>query len=54
MIQLRNSTTGWKIKVLWNESTSTWIVLKDLEKSNPVDVVEFAVARVISKEPDFA
>ena len=51
--QLRKSTTGWKLKVLWNEGSSTWMPLKDLKESIPVDVAEFAVARGIDKAPAF-
>ena len=52
--QLRKSTMGWKLKVLWNDSTSTWTPLKDLKDSNPVDLAEFALSKGINKEPDFS
>ena len=40
----RKSTKGRKLQVLWNDGTQSWIDLKFLKESNPVDVVEFAQA----------
>jgi hypothetical protein len=34
--------------------TSTWVSLKDLKESNPIETAEYAVANKISEEPAFA
>ena len=38
----------------WSDGSTSWIDLKVLKESNPVDVAEFAVARGIQDEPAFA
>ena len=50
----KRSTRGWKLLVSWKDGTSTWIPLKDLKESNPVEVAEYAVANKIADEPAFA
>ena len=52
--RLRKSTRGWKLEVLWKDGSTSWIPLKDLKESNPVEVAEFAKARGIDDEPAFA
>ena len=52
--RLRKTTTGWKLLVVWNDGSETWIPLKDMKESHPVETAEFAKARGISDEPAFA
>ena len=33
---------GWKLLVIWKDQSKTWIPLKDLNESIPVEVAEFA------------
>ena len=47
------TTKGWKLQVLWNDNLISWIDLKYLKDSNPVDVAEFAVIAGIDNEPAF-
>ena len=54
MKRRRKSTQGWKLLVKWKDHTESWIPLKDLKESNPVEVAEFARARNIADEPAFA
>ena len=51
--RLRMTTQGWKLKVLWSNGTESWIPLKDLKESNPVEVAEFAKARDLESESAF-
>ena len=37
----------------WKDGTVTWIYLKDLKESNPIEVAEYVTARGIQDEPDF-
>ena len=48
------TTKGWDLKILWNDGTSSWIQLKDIKESNPVEVAEYAIRSNISNEPAFA
>ena len=50
----RESTIGWELLVQWKDSSTTWIALKDLKESYPVQVAEYAVEARISEEPAFA
>ena len=40
----RKTTKGWQLKVKWSDGTASWIDLKFLKESNPVDVGEYAIA----------
>ncbi len=50
----RRTTKGWKLLVTWKDGTTTWVPLKDLRESHPVQVAEYAVANKIAEEPAFA
>jgi hypothetical protein len=52
--QPKRMTRGWKLLITWKDGTSSWIPLKDLKESNPVQVAEYAVANKILEEPAFA
>ena len=51
--RLRKSTVGWKLLVKWKDETESWVHLKDMKESHPVEVAEFARARGIADEPAF-
>lgn len=52
--RLRITTSGWKLLVQWKDGTESWIHLKDLKESHPVETAEFARAREIDDEAAFA
>ena len=53
--QVRRMTTkGWKFCVQWKDGSTSWVALKDLKESNPVEVAEYAVSQNIATEPAFA
>ena len=52
--RMRKTTVGWKLLVKWADDSETWIPLKDMKESNPVETAEFARARSIADEPAFA
>ena len=37
--------------VQWNVGESTWIPLKDLKKSNPIELAEYVLSRKIQDKP---
>ena len=51
--QLRKTSSGWKLLVAWADDSETWVPLKDLKESHPVEVAEFAKARGIADEAAF-
>mgnify|MGYP000261467214 CR=1 FL=1 len=52
--RLRKTTVGWQLLVKWKDQSESWIPLKDMKESHPVEVAEFATARGIENEPAFA
>ena len=50
----RKTTKGWKLRVVWSDGSTSWVPLRDLKESHPVELAEFAVARNIADEPAFA
>jgi len=52
--RLRRSTVGWKLLVQWNDGSETWVPLKDMKESHPVETAEFAKSRGIDDEVAFA
>ena len=51
--RLRQTTQGWKFKVLWKDGTEQWVPLKLLKESHPIEVAEYSVARGIDHEAGF-
>ena len=51
--RIRQTTQGWKLLIHWKDGSETWIPLKDMKESHPVEVAEFAKARDIDEEPAF-
>jgi hypothetical protein len=52
--RMRKTTQGWKLLVKWANSSESWIALKHMKESHPVETAEFARAREIADEPAFA
>ncbi|KAI2494242.1 Reverse transcriptase (RNA-dependent DNA polymerase) [Fragilaria crotonensis] len=53
-LRRRRTTKGWKLLVSWKDGSTSWVPLKDIKESNPVEVAEYAVANKILEEPAFA
>ncbi len=49
----RETTVGWELLVRWKDGSTTWIALKDLKESYPVQLAEYAVQARIAEEPAF-
>ena len=50
----RITTKGWKHKVEWKDGSCSWIPLKTLKESNPVELAEYAISRGIQDEAAYA
>ena len=48
------TTKGWDLQVKWESGESTFIALKDIKESNPIEIADYARANKIDKEPAFA
>ena len=48
------TTKGWEILAQWKDGSSTWITLKDMKNSYPVQLAEYATQNGIAGEPAFA
>jgi hypothetical protein len=46
-------TQGWKLLVEWKDGSVSWVPLKDLKASNPIQLAEYAIANNIDCEPAF-
>ena len=51
---MRKTTVGWKCNIKCRDGTTTWVSLKDLKESNPIEVAKYVTARDIQDEPAFA
>ena len=49
----RKTTKGWSLLVNWKDKSSSWVALKDLKESHPVQVAKYAVGNKIADEPAF-
>ena len=50
----RRTTVGWKLLVKWSDGSESWVPLKDMKESHPLEVADFAKARGIADEPAFS
>ena len=50
----RITTKGWKIKIEWKDGSCSWLPLKIVKESNPLELAEYAVSRKIHLEAAFA
>jgi hypothetical protein len=49
----RETTKGWEILVQWKDGSTTWVALKDMKESYPLQLAEYAVLNRIAEEPAF-
>jgi transcriptional accessory protein Tex/SPT6 len=47
------TTQGWQLLMLWKDKLTSWVNLKDLKASNPIELAEYAVVNQIVEEPAF-
>ena len=51
--RLRKTTHGWKLLVRWKDGSTTWVPLKDMKESHPIESSEYAKSQNIHTEPAF-
>ena len=47
----KRTTKGWKFLVSWRDGTTTWVPLKDLKESHPIQIAEYAILNKIDTKP---
>lgn len=48
------TSKGWQFNISWENGETSWISLKEIKESNPIEVAEYAVANKLESEPAFA
>ena len=48
------TTKGWDMNVEWTDGTSSWIPLKLVKNSNPIETAEYARSRGLESQPAFS
>ena len=51
---MKNTTTGWDFEVEWKDGSTSWLPLKEMKETNPVDVAQYARDNRLLEEPAFA
>jgi hypothetical protein len=49
----RKTTKGWMVNVEFTDGSTTWLPLKDVKESNPIELAEYAILSGIEEEPAF-
>lgn len=51
--RMKKTTVGWEYYVQWKDGSQTWVCLKDLKHSYPIELAEYAVSHQLDNEPAF-
>jgi hypothetical protein len=49
----KRTTAGWDLEVEWKDGSTSWLPLKTLKESNPIQVAEYAKGHGLDAEPAF-
>ena len=44
------TTSGLELQIQWKDGTTSWVKLKDIKESNPLQVAEYVLLQKIEKE----
>ena len=47
----KKTTTGWNLEVEWKDGTTSWLPLKEIKETNPVEVANYAISNQLDTEP---
>lgn len=48
------TTRGWDVLIEWKDQTTSWLPLKEVKASNPIELAEYAQSNNLMHEPAFA
>ena len=49
----KQTTAGWDLEVEWADGSTSWLPLKEMKETNPVDTAKYAFDNQIIEEPAF-
>ena len=49
----KKTTRGWQLEVEWKDGSVSWVPLRDMKTSYPVELAEYAIANDLQEEPAF-
>lgn len=49
----KRTTKGWDLLIEWKDGTTSWVPLKQVKDSNPVELAEYAAAHKLLNKPVF-
>ena len=52
--KLRKTTTSWEFLIEWNDGSRSWMSLKVLKESDPIEVTEYVTTIGLENEPSFS
>jgi hypothetical protein len=52
--KLKITTRGWEFCVQWKDGSTSWVPLKLIKESNPIEVADYARANGLVEQPAFA
>ena len=47
------TTRGWELLVEWENGSTSWMKIKDMKESSPIEVADYFVSNRIVEEPAF-
>ena len=48
------TTKGWDFHIKWESGETSYIKLKDIKETNPIEIADYVIANQLEKEPAFA
>ena len=45
------TTVGWDVLIEWKDGMTTWVPMKEIKKSNPVELAEYTTGNGLVEEP---
>ena len=49
-----HTTKGWEVLIQWKDGSTTWVTLKDIKESYPVQLADYVIQHQMDDEPAFA
>ena len=52
--ETRHTTKGWRLLVSWKDGTSSYVPLREMKNSYPIETSDYTIANGLALEPAFA
>jgi hypothetical protein len=50
----KRTTRGWEMCLEWKDGSQTWVAMKDVKNSSPLELAEYAIKNNLKEEPAFS